>query len=152
MLALSVISCILSIIGGAVIFASFWALPEIRNFQSRRLVICLTVADSITATAYLMSVIDYAIPYNYNNNKTNNFQYLNDSIPETAVCKVQSFFTTYSSLVSFFMTSIIAVYIFDSVVNRTDRLGNTKWLLVFNIVSWVIPGMFLLVNILKCSE
>ena len=138
-LALSVTSCILSITGGAVIFATFWALPEIRNFQSRKLVICLTVADSITATAYLVSVINYAISYKDNINKT---VYVDHFLAENAVCQVQSFFTTYSSLVSFFLTSFIAVYIFDTVVNRTDRLGNTKWLLVFNIVSWVFPGMY----------
>ena len=135
-LALSVTSCSLSIIGGAVIFASFVALPEIRNFQSRKLVICLKVADSLTATAYLVSVINFAISYDDNSNKTD----LDHFLTENTVCQVQSFFTTYSSLVSFFLTSFIAVYIFDTVVNRTDRLGNTKWLLVFNIVSWVIPG------------
>ena len=58
-LAFSATSCCLSILGGAVIFATFVALPEIRNF-TRKLVICLTVADLITASAYLMSVIRYA--------------------------------------------------------------------------------------------
>ena len=134
-LALSVTSCTLSVIGGTVIFATCFVLPEIRNFQSRKLVLCLTVADSITASAYLMSVIDYAITNNANNGT-------NKTVAEHSVCQVQSFLTTYSSLVSFFLTSLIAVYIFDTVVNRSNRLGNTKWLLVFNIVSWVVPGMF----------
>ena len=132
-LAFSATSCCLSIIGGAVIFATFVALPEIRNF-TRKLVICLTVADLITASAYLMSVIRYA-----NIHKENV-----DLSEENIVCQVQSFFTTYSSLVSFFLTSLIAVYIFDTVVNRSDRLGTTKWLVVFNIMSWVIPGKYLL--------
>ena len=134
-LIFSSISCSLSIIGGAVIFATFLALPEIRKFQSRKLVICLTVADSITASAYLMYVIDYAITNNANNEN-------NTQVAENSVCQVQSFLTTYSSLVSFFLTSFIAVYIFDTVVKQSDRLGNTKWLLIFNIVSWVIPGKF----------
>ena len=131
-LAFSATSCSLSFIGSAVIFATFVVLPEIRNF-TRKLMICLTFADLITATAYLMSVIRYANLYKGNV----------DWSEESIVCKVQSFFTTYSSLVSFILTSIIAVYIFDTVVNRSNRLGTTKWLVVFNIVSWVIPGKYL---------
>lgn len=128
-LVFSATSCSLSIIGGIIIFATFVALPEIRNF-TRKLVICLTVADLITASAYLMSVIRYA---NIHRGTVNIRE-------ENIVCKVQSFFTTYSSLVSFFLTSLIAVYIFDTLVNRSDRLGTTKWLVVFNVMSWLIPG------------
>lgn len=137
-LILSATSCSLSIIGGVVIFASFIALPEIRNF-TRKLVICLTVADMITATAYLMSVIRYA------NILSGNINYSEESI----LCEVQSFFTTYSSLVSFFLTSIIAVYIYDTVVNKADRLGTSKWLLAFNVISWIIPGCIVVTALAK---
>ena len=129
-LIMSATSCSLSIFGGVVIFVTFVVLPEIRNF-TRKLVICLTVADLITAAAYLVSVIRYV------NIRRGPINYSEESI----LCKTQSFFTTYSSLVSFFLTSIIAVYIFDTVVNRSDRLGTTAWLVVFNVISWLIPGI-----------
>ena len=129
-LVLSATSCSLSVLGGVVIIASFILLPEIRNF-TRRLVVCLTVADLITASAYLVSVVRYVnVRYGHVN--------LNE---ENILCKVQSFFTTYSSLVSFFLTSFIAVYIFDTVVTRRDRLGSTLWLVIFNVISWIIPGL-----------
>lgn len=128
-LIMSATSCSLSIFGGVVIFVTFVVLPEIRNF-TRKLVICLTVADLITAAAYLVSVIRYV------NIRRGPINYSEESI----LCKTQSFFTTYSSLVSFFLTSIVAVYIFDTVVNRSDRLGTTAWLVVFNVISWLIPG------------
>ena len=95
--------------------------------------ICLTVADLITASAYLMSVIRYA---NIHRGTVNVSE-------ENIVCKVQSFLTTYSSLVSFFLTSLIAVYIFDTVVNKSDRLGTTRWMVVFNMMSWLIPGKYM---------
>ena len=125
-LVISAISCSISILGGAVIFATFILIPEIRNC-ARKLVVCLTVADVISAAAYLVSVIRYI--------NTDN------SVAEHVLCKIQSFCTTYSSIVSFCLTSIIAIYIFDTVINKTDRLGSTCWLFVFNLISWIIPGM-----------
>ena len=124
-LAISAVSCFLSILGGAIIFATFILIPEIRNY-ARKLVVCLTIADVISAVAYLVSVIRY----------TNT----GDDEEEDVLCKIQSFCTTYSSIVSFFLTSIIAIYIFDTVSNKTDRLGSTCWLVVFNLISWVVPG------------
>ena len=124
---ISAISCSLSILGGAIIFATFILIPEIR-YYARKLVVCLTVADVISAAAYLVSVIRYANT---------------DNSEENVLCKIQSFCTTYSSIVSFCLTSIIAIYIFDTVVNKTDRLGSICWLVVFNVISWVIPGKHL---------
>lgn len=124
-LAISAISCFLSIVGGVIIFASFILIPEIRNY-ARKLVVCLTIADVISAVAYLVSVIRY----------TNT----GDIEEEDVLCEIQSFVTTYSSIVSFCLTSIIAIYIFDTVINKTDRLGSTCWLVIFNLISWVFPG------------
>ena len=126
-LILSATSCSLSIFGGIVILASCLFIPEIRNF-TRKLVVCLTVADLITASAYLVYVVRYVNLYNENYNE------------EAVLCTVQSFFTTYSSLVSFFLTSFIAVYIYDTVVTRTDRLGVARWMVIFNCISWIVPG------------
>ena len=128
-LILSATSCSLSIFGGIVILASCLLIPEIRNF-TRKLVVCLTVADLITASAYLVSVARYVNLYKATEN----------IIEEVVLCKVQSFFTTYSSLVSFFLTSFIAVYIYDTVVTRTDRLGVARWMVIFNCISWIVPG------------
>ena len=43
----STISCVLSIIGAVIIFGTYVRIPSIRNF-TRRLIVCLTVADFLT--------------------------------------------------------------------------------------------------------
>ena len=122
---MSVISCSLSVIGATVIIATYFILPEIRNF-TRKLVVCLTVADLLTALGYIVSAFGIIIN--------------NDSGDDEKICKIQSTITTYSSLVSFFLTSIIAVYIFDTVTTKKDRLASNRWLVVFNVLSWGLPG------------
>ena len=128
-LIISATSCSLSILGGMVIIATFIAMPNIRNC-ARKLVVSLTVADVLSAAAYLVSVIRYV----------NKHVGTVDIKEENILCKIQSFCTTYSSIVSFFLTSIIAIYIFDTVINEKDRLGTTAWLVTFNTISWIIPG------------
>ena len=43
--ALSAVSCGLSIVGAVVIFLSYMLVPEIRQYATRKLVMCLTIAD-----------------------------------------------------------------------------------------------------------
>ena len=121
----SAVSCSLSIVGGTVILASYYILPEIRNF-TRKLVVCLTVADLLTAMGYLVSAGRFLVSSNVS--------------ADEMVCRIQSTITTYSSLVSFFLTSIIAIYIFDTVIEEKDRLGSGRWLVFFNALSWGVPG------------
>ena len=122
--ALSITSCILSMIGGLVILVTYGILPEIRNF-TRKLIICLTVADILSASGYIVSSTSYLI---------------NENNHEWYICHIQSTITTFSSIASFFFTSVIAVYIFDTVTHERDRMGTYKWLLTFNVLSWGVPG------------
>ena len=129
---MSVISCVLSIVGGIVIIITYVILPEIRNFP-RKLILCLTVADMLTSSGYLLSTTNY-------------LSKLSDSDTDHYVCLIQSSITTYSSLVSFFLTSIIAIYLFDTITHRHCRLGTRNWLLFFNVLSWGIPGKVLVLD------
>ena len=136
-LALSATSCFLSILGGLLIIATFLAIPEIRNF-TRKLMVCLTIADLLTATGYSVSIVrNFGEHFTANNgNGTHgNIPYGNDTL-----CTIQGTLTTFSSLASFFLTSITAIYIFDTVIHRQDRVGMNAWLLVINMLSWGLPG------------
>ena len=121
--ALSATSCFLSVIGGVLIIATFLAIPEIRNF-TRKLMVCLTIADLLSAVGYSVSVVrDFS-----------------ESLSSDLLCELQGTLTTFSSLASFFLTSITAIYIFDTVIHRKDRVGLNAWLIVFNMLSWGLPG------------
>ena len=130
-LSLSLTSSSLSILGGIFIIASYIVLPEIRNF-TRKLIVSLTVADILTAVGIWVSVVRYLNLH---------VDYVVNGDMESVLCKLQSFLTTLTSLTSFFLTSFIAVYIFDTVTSHTDRLNSTKWLVFFNVISWTIPGL-----------
>ena len=45
---LSTVSCALSILGATVIFLTYKLIPEIRQYATRKLVMCLTIADTLT--------------------------------------------------------------------------------------------------------
>ena len=57
-----------------------------------------------------------------------------------ALCHVQSVITTYSAMVSFFLTVFIGVHLAVTVVQRRDRTGTTLAFVVFNAISWTVPG------------
>ena len=131
-LILSCSSSTLSLIGGLFIVVTYILLPDIRNF-TRQLVVCLTIADLVTASGVLMSVIRY-----FNMHSDVNI----DEEMEKRLCMAQSFLTTLSSLVSFFLTSFIAIYLCDTIVQQNDRFTNRRrqWLIIFNLISWGLPG------------
>ena len=131
-LILSCSSSTLSLIGGLFIVVTYILLPDIRNF-TRQLVVCLTIADLVTASGVLMSAIRYF------NMRSDVFI---DEEMEKRLCKAQSFLTTLSSLVSFFLTSFIAIYLCDTIVQQNDRFTNRRkqWLIIFNLTSWGLPG------------
>ncbi|XP_060573795.1 G-protein coupled receptor 157-like [Ruditapes philippinarum] len=120
----SIVSCSLSILGSFAIFGSYSLLPEIRN-ATRKLVTCLTIADFLTALGYMSSAIAHLVG------------------TQRDVCTPQSEITTYSSLVSFFLTVAIAIHIFSTVVNRNDRTSSWQFLIITNIISWLCPGIII---------
>lgn len=127
-LVLSAASCILSILAGIGIVATFIAMEEIRSF-ARKLLVSLTIADVISASAYLASVFNYIMVHESEKVVAR---------PENCICKTQSFFSTYSSIVSFLLTSMIAIYLLYSVQN-TDRFGTKRGLIIINIICWLTP-------------
>ncbi|XP_045163833.2 G-protein coupled receptor 157-like [Mercenaria mercenaria] len=119
---LSASTCVLSILGSFAIFGSYIFIPDIRN-STRKLFTCLTVADFLTALGYLLSALAHFAG------------------TQDIVCTPQSVMTTYSSIVSFYLTIAIAIHIFATVVYRTDTTSSWKFLLWANIISWLIPGI-----------
>ncbi|WAR15200.1 GP157-like protein [Mya arenaria] len=63
---------------------------------------------------------------------------------DTLFCTIQSAVTTYSSLVSFFLTVFIALHLFLAVF-RPQNSPSGLILLVANIISWGVPGIIIYV-------
>ena len=133
---LSFLSCCLSIIGAVVIFATYCLVNVAKN-QTRRFLVYLTIADLMTAVGNLIGVVRYALreeteyilerkEMKYNCTTTN------------SVCFVQSAVTTFSTLASFFWTSIIMIHILMTLITQQEwsKLANR---VIYHIVSWGVP-------------
>ncbi|WAR15199.1 GP157-like protein [Mya arenaria] len=132
---ISAVSCTLSVFGAIMIFMTYILISEIRN-TTRKLVIWLTVADLVTPLGYLASFI-----YNESDNVT---EYTNT----TLFCKTQSAVTTYSSLVSFFLTICIAFHLLLAVF-RPQNSPRRFILPIANIISWGVPGIIICVALME---
>lgn len=135
-LALTVLSCTLSIFGTIIIVVTYISLTEIRNF-TRKLLLALTVADFFTACGNLIGSIRY-IYVKLQENGCKNIQ-----VSDT-VCVVQSFITTYSSMASFFWTTVIAVHIYLQIARRSSGMRTRCVVAAYHILSWGVPGVIII--------
>ena len=121
---LTIISTSLSICGCFVIFTAhvFW--KDIRS-TSRKILFFITIADLSTAVGYLSF-------------RENSWSYS---------CKFQSFVTTTSSMISFFWTSCMALYLYAVSIKANSDLGK-RIIFVFHCISWPVPLLISLVALL----
>lgn len=132
-LALTMLSCILSIFGSIMIFFTFAKLPQIRNLL-RKLLLALTVADFFTAAGNITGSIRYALL----DVDIVGCKRLADS---DVVCVMQSFITTFSSMSSFFWTTVIAFHIFINITRRSEVTNSRLLLLGYSALCYMVPGM-----------
>lgn len=101
--------------------------------QTRRLLVYLTIADLMTAVGNLVGASRYAL-----RNETEYIINRHTCNTTNEVCEVQSFITTFSSLSSFFWTSIIMVHILMTLITQREwsSLSNR---VIYHFVSWGVP-------------
>lgn len=130
---LTVLSCSLSIFGTTVIILTFINIPEVQNI-TRKLLLALTIADVLTAVGNLIGIIRYialqSMPHGC--------ELLRES---DSVCVVQSFVTTFSSMVSFFWTTVIAVHIYLQISRSSSDMRSGHMLWGYHILCWGVPGI-----------
>ena len=121
---LTIISTSLSICGCLLIFTAhvFW--KDIRS-TSRKILLFITIADLLTAVGYLSF-------------RENSWKHS---------CKFQSFVTTTSSMISFFWTSCMALYLYAVSIKANNELGK-RIIFVFHCISWPVPLLISLVALL----
>ncbi|KAH3824098.1 G-protein coupled receptor 157-like isoform X1 [Dreissena polymorpha] len=124
----STVSCVLSMFGAVVIMMTYCCMETIRN-TTRKLVTVLSVADFFTSAGYMSAIVVNKYPSVLFN--------------QTTFCRVQSAVTTYSSMVSFFLTVAIAAYLFFAIYR--EAVPGKRFYIATNIVSWMIPGVVIAV-------
>ncbi|XP_062504929.1 G-protein coupled receptor 157-like isoform X2 [Corticium candelabrum] len=118
----------LSMFGCTVIIISYALWPRLRS-KSRSLLVCLSVGDYMNALGVFVSSV---WPPEGND----------------VGCKVQAVMTTCGSLLSFFWTSCLAIYIFIVIVLNNRELAK-RLLVVFHVVSWGLPAVVTCVALVK---
>ena len=123
------ISAAFSIVGAMLIIGTFLRWKDIRS-HTRSILFFISIADFVTATGYLVGIVaQYNIiaPEEIENYSQHHYG-----------CQVQSWFTTTSSIVSFFWTDVMAISLLLSVVcQRLDRA--IKLMPLFHAVCWLLP-------------
>ena len=140
-LVLTGTSSCLSILGGTVIFYTYYKLQTIRNF-TRTLLVYLTLADVLVSVGHLIAVIRYSLVYkgaekveNCKSNKTTEYE---------SMCIGQSFLTTFSSLASFLWTSVIAIHIWSFIIIKTRRTEAHVMHALYHVICWFTPCKYVI--------
>lgn len=134
----SLVSGSLSIISSLCIIITYFIWPEIRSI-SRQIIVFLSLADLFTALGYVIGSANY-LQYG-NGNDTASFAA--DCEAFTRTCVVQSSITTWSSMASFWWTTILAVHLYVTLVKRHVSLPG-RFLPVCHLLAWVTPIMIVM--------
>ena len=131
----SLISSSLSILSSLCIIFTFFIWPEIRSV-SRQIIVFLSLADLFTALGYVIGSANY-LQYDKSNATTSDCEHF------TRVCVVQSTLTSWSSIASFWWTSILGFHLYITLVK--GRMGlSGKILPLYYLLSWVTPTIVIM--------
>ena len=128
------VSCILSIIGSSLIILTYFCFKDLRTL-ARHILVCLSIADFIVATANLIGLLFYYQRFVTVTSPSYNSS--DDYIPKHW-CEVQAAFTVYGTESSILWTIAVSLYMFVLIVLQKRHWGKNL-LLFFHIVCWGVP-------------
>lgn len=132
---ISMVSCVFSCLGSILIITTFICWKDIRS-GSRWIITYLSVADFFTAASYLAGSINLLVfrVADKVHGQTATVACINFD----AVCRIQSFFSSWSSMSSFLWTLVLAFYLFWTIVKREVRTVN-RLFPFYHLLAWGLP-------------
>ena len=125
----SIVSSSLSCLGSVLILLTFCVLKDLRT-AAQKIITLLAVADFVSAAGYILGSVNFIIHFGETSEaQCNIFQVL---------CVTQAAVTSWSSLVSFCWTVILAFHFFLIIVFKRVQLAS-KLLPLYNIIAWGGP-------------
>ena len=125
----AIVSSSLSCLGSLLILITYFALKDIRT-GAQKIITLLAVADFISAAGYIMGSINFLT--HFNETSTGSCKVFE------RVCLAQATITSWSSMVSFWWTVILAFYFCLIMVYRRLQLAG-KLMPLYNIIAWGSP-------------
>lgn len=137
---LAILSSSASIIGCLLIIIIYICWKDFRT-TARSILLFISIADLFTATGYVIGSAEYlhykvylvhsSIPRAYNSSPYNSSAY-------NISCEVQSFVTTTSSIASFFWTTVLAFYLYMTIVYKMYKFVR-RLMPMIHVISWGVP-------------
>lgn len=125
----TIVSSTLSCLGSVLIVLTFFVLKDMRT-GSQKIITLLALADLISAVGYIIGSANYLQHRGLNST--------DDCGSFSQVCVGQATVTSYSSLVSFLWTVILALYFFLIIIFKRVKVA-ANLMICYNIVAWGGP-------------
>ena len=140
----AITSSLLSCLGSVLVVYVYARWPAVRS-GSRAIITYLAIADFLTGFGYIMGSSNYLhyTSYGYESGTTRADRDLCYNL-FTPVCKIQSFITTTSSLMSFFWTLILGIYLYMTVVKSRIHLAQ-QLVPLYHVVAWGLPTVLVFI-------
>ena len=130
----SLSSSSLSCLGSLLILLAYAVLKDMRT-GAQKVITLLAVADFFTAAGYILGGVNYLLHFGVTDpTRCTRFHEL---------CQIQSFVTTWSTMCSYWWTSILAFYFFLVLVCHRSALAG-KLLPLYNVLAWATPLLIML--------
>ena len=138
---ITIVSCIFSVLGSFLIIITYCILKDMRT-GAQKLITFLALADLISAAGYIVGSANYLTHHNTTDVAAcQTFEKL---------CVAQATITTWSSLVSFCLTVILAFYFFLIIVFKRAQVAG-KFIILYNIIAWGGP-LIIVIPLLACGK
>jgi len=142
---LAIFSSSASIIGCLLIITTYICWKDFRT-TARSILLFISIADLFTATGYVIGSASYLNHNIYKINVSTCGLYLHNNSSGSLeltreyneTCKWQSYITTTSSIASFFWTTVLAFYLYMTIVHKMYTFVR-RLLPVIHIISWGVP-------------
>lgn len=128
----SLISSSLSVVGSILTILPYIIWRDIRT-GIRRIITFLALADLFTASGYIMGNVNY-----FMFQKSFRTENPNACSDFDTFCQIQSYISSWSSCSSFWWTSILALYLYWTVVKGEIKKGD-RYFPLYHVLSWGSP-------------
>ena len=149
---LAILSSSASIVGCFLILITFVCWKDFRT-TTRSILVFISIADLLTATGY---VVGSAVYLHFEIYKLREFSKTSDltsnlNVSYTQACEWQSFVTTTSSIASFFWTTVLAFYLYMTIVFKMYMCVRRLMPLI-HLVSWGVPLVLSIVAVTQAPK
>lgn len=125
----AIVSSGFSCLGSILIVITFFALKDMRS-GAQKIITFLALADFVSAAGYIVGSTNFLTHFNKTDSKE--CQVFQD------LCVAQATFTSWSSLVSFLWTAILAFYFYLIIVYKRVQVA-ARLMPLYHIIAWGVP-------------